>query len=974
MRLTRCTTTILSLALCGAILSAHRSVAQAASPAAGSAAPAGSEWTPVVLDDAALAADWLHSDALRQEAARLARLPGAGRVTPEQDARGGCDGVKNGEWGFHTENEDNPWWQVDLGRSVALDRVALFNRCDSCGSRNHGILVLLSEDAVAFRQVYQHDGTPFLGFTDQKPLVVALAGATARYVRVQVPGRSYLHLDEIEVYASGAPANLALHQPAAQSSVSTWSVVHPLPGEAAPTGDPAPVVERGLKLAAALERLEVPVAAETARLRQIVASAQALPADGAAPARQELYLQARRTVRALALRNPLLADDTILFVKGAPTRFPHMSDQYYGWWSRPGGGVCLLRGVRTGRPETRCLTPTWAPGSFMRPDLSDNARKVVFSYARYYPDLADLKNKASKTEVPEDAFYHLFEMNLDGSGVRQLTHGRYDDMDAKYLPDGRIAFVSTRKGVALQCGTASAAATAQADLPDSYVRCGGDNYRPVPVFTLHSMAADGSDLQAISAFENFEWTPAVANDGRLLYTRWDYIDRFNGHFFSLWSANPNGTNPQLVYGNYTVRPQVVLEARAIPGSTRLVATAAAHHSFTGGSLILLDRTRGTEDDAPLQRLTPEVPFPETEAWANSYYANPFPLSEEFFLVAWSDQRLPPHGRIEAVKQNPVNATGLYLYDAFGNLELLYRDPEISSACPIPVRTRVAPPTYADGVNPAGPQEGAFLVQDIYRGLEPTARGTVRALRLVGVTPKTQPQMNTPNLGVSAEDPGKFLIGTVPVAADGSAYFRVPSGVPVFFQALDERGVALQTMRTLTYVMPGQTLACVGCHEPREATPRPGRGLPLASRGAPARPKPGPEGTWPLRFDRLVQPVLDQHCVSCHRPDSGNPKAALLDLTAATSYQSLLDLGDKNLAALARERDRSIVGEGPAQRSRLLQVLTADPAHLKLELAPADLERLVTWMDLYAQRQGHFSAAQEAQLVDFRRQLAPLLDE
>jgi hypothetical protein len=938
------------------------------------AAPTPSAWTPVVLDDAVLTADWLHTDAVRQEAARLARLPGAGLVTPAEDARGGCDGVKTGEWGFHTENEDNPWWQVDLGQPVALDRVVLYNRCDTCGDRNHRIVVLLADDATTFRQVYQHDGTPFFGKTDQKPLVVPLAGATARYLRLQVQGRSYLHLDEVEVYGSSAPTNLALNQPALQSSISAWSVVHPRPGEAAPPSDLGLTLERGLKLAASLERLGVQTGAEVALLQQAAAAAKALAADAPAAARQDLALQARRTIRALAWRNPLLDTDTLLFVKGAPTRFPHMSDQYYGWWSRPGGGVCLLRGLRGAQPEVRCLTADWAEGSFMRPDLSFDARRIVFSYARYYPDLADLKDKASKKDVPEDAFYHLYEMNLDGSGVRQLTRGRYDDMDAKYLPDGRIAFVSTRKGVALQCGGSSAAATAQADLPDSYVRCGGDAYRPVPVFTLHSMAADGTDLQAISAFENFEWTPAVAQDGRLLYTRWDYIDRFNGHFFSLWSANPNGTNPQLVYGNYTVRPQVVLEARSIPGSTRLIATAGAHHSITGGSLILLDRTRGTEGEEPVQRLTPEVPFPETEAWANSYYAHPFPLSEEFFLVAWSDQRLPPHGRIEALAQNPVNATGLYLYDAFGNLELLYRDPELSSACPIPVRPRPLPPTYADGVNPSGPQEGAFLVQDVYRGLEPTARGAARSLRLVGVVPKPQPLMNTPNLGVSAEDPGKFLLGTVPVAEDGSAYVRVPSGVPFFFQVLDERGVALQTMRTLTYVMPGQTLSCVGCHEAREATPRAGGGMPLASRSAPARPKPGPDGTWPLRFDRLVQPVLDRHCVSCHRPDSGKPKAAPLDLTASASYQSLLDLGDKNLATLARERDRSVVGEGPAQRSRLLQILTTDPAHLDLHLDADSRERLITWMDLYAQRQGSFSEAQEAQLVDFRRQLAPLLDE
>jgi hypothetical protein len=572
-------------------------------------------------------------------------------------------------------------------------------------------------------------------------------------------------------------------------------------------------------------------------------------------------------------------------------------------------------------------------------------------------------------------------MNLDGSGVRRLTRGRYDDFDARYLPSGQIVFLSTRKGVFLQTSKANTAATQRADLPDSYVRCGGDNYRPVPVFTLHAMDADGKNLRPISAFENFEWTPAVANDGRILYTRWDYIDRFNGPFFSLWSTNPDGTNPQLVYGNYTVRPQVLSEAVPIPNSQRILCTASAHHSILGGSLCLLDRTRGTEEAAPLVRLTPEVPFPETEAWADHYYANPWPLSEEFFLVGWADRRLPPHSRVETQDQNPVNALGLYLYDAFGNQELLYRDPDISSGNPIPVRPRPKPPVYA-GVAADGrrgghaflPVEaGGFLLQDVYRGLEGIPRGTVKRLRIVAVPPKVQPHMNSPSIGVSAEDPGKYVLGTVPVEPDGSAHFRVPSGIPLFFQAMDERGLAVQTMRTLTYVQPGQTLACVGCHESRELAP-PVQKVPLAATRGPSRIALGPPGSWPLRFDRLVQPVLDRHCVQCHDPKGAQTggqaflpaaRASKLDLTAARSYQSLISFGGEDLKKLAFERDRSIPGKGTAANSKLYRLLTQAGGHEGVRLDPESLSRLVTWMDTYAQRQGHFSDAQEQELEKAR---------
>jgi len=649
-----------------------------------------------------------------------------------------------------------------------------------------------------------------------------------------------------------------------------------------------------------------------------------------------------------------------------------MSDQYYGWWSRPGGGIFILEGFKGNNPRVRCLTNDWLEGSFLRPDLSYDGRRFLFAYCRYYPHVAEME-KVNKEKLPEDAFYHIFEMNIDGRGRRQLTYGRYDDFDARYLPDGEIVFLSTRKGQFVQYGKASANATRQATLPDSYVRCGGDNKRPCAVYTLHVMDSKGVNLRPISAFENFEWTPSVAHDGRILYARWDYIDRFNGHFMSLWSTNQDGANPQLVYGNFTTQPQCVFEARSIPNSYKLIFTASAHHSITGGSLVLLDRNLGTEGSAPLTRLTPEVCFPEAEGWAEMYYANPYPLSERHYLVAWSDCRLPPHQGSSQVKdgRNPVNSLGIYLYDVFGNLELLYRDPDISSMNPIPVRPRKKPLVHTSGVSWDGPQQGRFLVQDIYRGLKGVQGGSVKYLRIVGVPPKTQPHMNSPNLGVSREDPGKFVLGTVPVKEDGSAYFHVPSGVPVFFQALDQRGLAVQTMRSLTYIQPGQTLSCVGCHESREIAPIVGR-RPLAALHEPSKITPGPDGSWPFRFDRLVQPVLDRLCISCHRPDSGDQEAARLDLTSENSYQNLISFAGKNLEKLAFERDASIVGECVAGKSKLLVLLTKQGGHKGVRLDSDSFERLVTWMDVYAQRLGSFSERQEEDLRELRRKVSSLL--
>jgi len=928
---------------------------------------------PPAITPEQIEAEWLHTDEVRSQGAKA---PGRPSVTPEQDAAGGVDGVIDGKWGFHTENEPNPWWQVDLGEATAIDRIVLYNRCDSCGERNRRIIVRFSDDGREFTEVYQHDGTMFLGHPDKKPLVVSLGGKKTRYVQLGLNGKSYFHLDEVEIYPPGSDENVARGKPATQSSTSQWSVAHDKPaGPKSAHYDIATVIERGRKLVESQRRLGANVDVHAATLDAVAKRLDSLPADAPAEVQRKLYMKARWAVRRMTLGNPLLDFDTILFVKRVPPMFPHMSDQFYGWWSRPGGGIYLLEGFKTAEPTVRCLTEDWPPGSFLRPDLSYDGTKVLFAYCRYYPHVAGMGDKTVKEDLPEDAMYHVFEMDLATGEHRQLTRGRYDDFDARYLPDGRIVFLSTRKGTSLQTGKHSAAASCEADVPDSYVRCGGGNSRPVAVFTLHRMNADGSGLCAISAFENFEWTPAIAADGRVVYARWDYIDRHNGPFISLWSTNPDGGNAQLVYGNYTKKPQCVFEARPVPGSHQMVFTACAHHSNTGGSLCLLDRTRGTEFDRPITRLTPEVPFPETEGWADMYYANPWPLSEEYYFVSFSDKRLPPHSRLDVDdRRNPKNASGIYLYDAFGNLEPLHRDPKVSSMYPIPVRPRPQPPAMPELTDWEGPQEGRFLLQNVGEGLEVLPPDTVvKRLRIVGVPPKVQPQMNSPVVGVSREDPGKFVLGTVPVEEDGSAYFRVPSGVPVLFQALDERGRAVQTMRSLTYVQPGQTLTCIGCHEHRDLAPSSGT-APLAAMREPSPLTLGPPGSWPLDYAELVQPVLDKHCVSCHSPKGEDPKAAAFDLTPGKSYNALLGWAGEDIKKLAFERDRSFPGECVAANSKLLALLTEGEGHEGVTLDPDNYDRLVTWMDTYAHRQGHFSEEQAEQLRAFREEMAEILEK
>jgi len=397
----------------------------------------------------AVEADWLLQDQVRTNA-KLDRRGGASQVSTTSDALGAVDGVIDGKWGFHTLQEKNPWWHVDLGKAVALDRAVLYNRCDNCGARNNRIVLSLSDDGKTWTKAYQHDGTLFQGHADKKPLAIPLGGRSARFVRLSLEGTSYFHLDEVQIYGKADPKkNIALGRPCDQSSVSQWSAAHGKPVKpTAPKSYPfALVLERGRSLAKDLLANGAPVQPLVAGFEAVAARVDALPADPAAE--RALYLELRWALRRLALANPLLDFESIFLTKRAPGSYSHMSDQYYGWWSRPGGGFYLLSDFRTDEPKLASITPELPTGSFLRPDLSYDGKRVLFAWCKFHPDLRGKGDKTDKESIPDDAKYHVFEMNVDGSGLRPITHGSYDDFDARYLPDGRIVFLSTRRGQAV---------------------------------------------------------------------------------------------------------------------------------------------------------------------------------------------------------------------------------------------------------------------------------------------------------------------------------------------------------------------------------------------------------------------------------------------------------------------------------------------------------------------------------------------
>ncbi|KKK57142.1 hypothetical protein LCGC14_3057470, partial [marine sediment metagenome] len=297
-----------------------------------------------------------------------------------------------------------------------------------------------------------------------------------------------------------------------------------------------------------------------------------------------------------------------------------------------------------------------------------------------------------------------------------------------------------------------------------------------------------------------------------------------------------------------------------------------------------------------------------------------------------------------------------------------RDAELSAMYPTLIRPRPRPSTIPKIELRREQSSGEFLIQDVYEGLPQSMHGQARYLRVVEAHER---HIHTSPCNIWVGMGGfetKTVLGCVPIESDGSAYFRVPSGVTFFLQALDEEGMAVQTMRSATYLQPGQTYSCIGCHEHRQTAPP--NVVVTAARRRPSKITPGVEGSWPLDYQVLVQPVLEKHCVECHKAGG---EYAEFDLTAASSYDSLLDYGTPSLRqhVSARYREgRSVAGACASRMNALWKLL--DDGHYEVDLTADDRRRLATWMDTYGQRLGSFGEDQEQRLRELRRRMASLL--
>lgn len=698
--------------------------------------------------------------------------------------------------------------------------------------------------------------------------------------------------------------------------------------------------------------------------------ARLTPGPQADEARQRERFNALTALRRrIAFKNPLLDFDRIAFLKhNKQARGErHMVDQYFGFTAEKAGGVYVLEGPFSARPSVRALLANAHVGNgrlqgrtlenqggFIALDLDWEAQTLLFAFTEAEcelpPGVTCDTNYWAEADAARDAknrfyhfrsetCYHLFSVKADGTDLTQLTDGAVNDFDGCFLPDGRIAFISTRTGGQLRCG-----------------------FRPDPSYTLHAIGRDGDDIVQLSFHDTNEWHPSVDNSGMLVYTRWDYVDRDSDVAHHIWHCYPDGRDPRSTHGNYPdkreSRPWMELSVRAIPGSQKYVSVAAPHHGEAYGSLVLLDlRARDDRACGQVRRLTPEVPFPESESAPGvphpkgkhspnaEVYGTPWPLSEDFYLAVY-----------DAGRTN----YGLYLLDSFGNRELLYRDPALACLDPIPLRPRPRPPVLPaqtpqgrrDPRDDAVPADGVVMVMNVYESDQPWPAGTaIKRLRVVSLFPKANSVANEPNVGIAAQSLCRGVLGTAPVEADGSAAFRVPVGVGLYFQALDANGLAVQTMRSATYLHPGETLTCVGCHEAKQASSGAAEGRsPAALRRRPSVLDPEATGSYPLTFPRLVQPVLDARCAGCH---GGNPKKGAPSLRGDRFgkfgwSEAFCTLGSRawgmsggNGIAL-KERQYSVPGQVGARVSKLYRMLAG--GHHEVKLTAEELRRITLWLD------------------------------
>ncbi|HOD82275.1 MAG: hypothetical protein BWX88_03132 [Planctomycetes bacterium ADurb.Bin126] len=641
-----------------------------------------------------------------------------------------------------------------------------------------------------------------------------------------------------------------------------------------------------------------------------------LAAAGSAGVADELafYFEVRSLKRRVMFKSPAVDFSSVICVD-AP--YPHRSPQSHGTFqqlewvheSRFRSEMCASHGAKllvvddlAGWAAPRKLAPLESlerEAAMMSFDLSFDARRAVFCM-----------------KPADEKAYHLYEVDLagGGKGFRQITRGGYSDIDPVYLPDGRLLFLSTRADVYAQCGMWAR----------SYV--------------LTRCDADGSNVYILSPATEPEYSPSLMADGQVLFTRWEYVDKFANRIQSLWTMRPDGTAASAFWGNQSVQPDHLGEARQIPGTSRVMFSGFGHHDVWHGCIGIVDPTCGLNYPDGLWKVTQELRWPEvgdgpapSEGAARPYHASgpyvayktPYPLDDEFFLVsARTGER--ENGFMHSGRDASIGRFKLYLMDVYGNRELIYQG-EHNVLYAQPVRPRRRPPILGDQCDRPGSERaqptvrpGVLFSSNIFDAAPPELRQHGRYLRVIQMLPKNYSIgiVSSGGKPFGADGPNtawgawgeQFLRGKSPTANTDvtwgdSAIFSGPAtsltGPLGIKQVLGVVPLAAdgsicikvppcrmlyfqvldehhRAIHTMRSWVSLQANEYRGCVGCHEQHNR----TPAARGAAPARVpdtiEPPPWGVRSLSYVRDIQPVFDRACVACHSGKGEAVKA--LDLT------------------------------------------------------------------------------------------------
>ena len=536
----------------------------------------------------------------------------------------------------------------------------------------------------------------------------------------------------------------------------------------------------------------------------------------------------------------------------------------------------------------------------------------------------------------ENRRWQIFEMAADGTNIHRLPlilESAVDNYDACYLPDGALMFTSTAPFIGVPCVTGSS-----------------------HVSHLFRYEPETGAIRRLTFDQDHNWCPAVLNNGRVLYLRWEYSDI--PHFVSriLFHMNPDGTNQAEYYGSNSYWPNGLFFARPVPNHpTMVVAIVSGHHDVPRmGELVLIDpaqgraRANGVVQRIP-QRGKPVNPVILDGLVMNNWpkFLHPYPLSDKYFLVS--------------AKPTPASKWGIYLVDVFDNMTLIKEIDGYALLEPVPLRPTAVPPRVAPRVNLDDPEATVYLT-DVYAGpgLDGIPRGTVKQLRLFTYHFAYHGMGGQVNrIGLDGPWDIKRVMGTVPVEMDGSAMFRVPANTPISIQPLDAEGKALQLMRSWFVGMPGEIVSCAGCHEPQNTTPPSRNTLAAQQPSREIAPWYGP--TRGFSFLREVQPVLDKYCTSCHdgkedlpdfrRAEPVHPPAGHDAYAKGTKFSPSYMALRRYVRTSTIESDMHLLTpcDFHADTTRLVRLLSK--GHHDVNLSPEAWDRIITWIDLNAPAHG-----------------------